>query len=218
MHAIAVAPAKDAKAARLINEIVLGEESDDRLDHGHYSHFELYLDAMREVGASTARVERFVALQKEGVHYETALKASTPKRPPPGLFATPSTPRSMRPLTASPRPFSTDVKRHPQMFQRILDDWGITASQAPTFRYYLSGTSRWIPRITVQLPNPCWHAWSTETSNASTKSMCRHCRRGKPHRPVGCAAREHAQTVAGGQRMTRSLLANTPVTHTGTTS
>jgi hypothetical protein len=25
----------------------------------------------------------------------------------------------------------------PQMFQRILDDWGITADKAPTFRYYL---------------------------------------------------------------------------------
>lgn len=25
----------------------------------------------------------------------------------------------------------------PSMFQRILDDWGITGSQAPTFRYYL---------------------------------------------------------------------------------
>ncbi|EPN14876.1 hypothetical protein A249_07943, partial [Pseudomonas syringae pv. actinidiae ICMP 18804] len=67
-------PPTDAPAARLINEIVLGEESDDRLGHGHYSHFELYLDAMREIGASTAQIERFIELQKQGVHYATALQ------------------------------------------------------------------------------------------------------------------------------------------------
>ena len=68
-------PPRDPHAARLINEIVLGEESDDRLSHGHYSHFELYLDAMREVGASTSAAERFVALQKEGVSYDVALQS-----------------------------------------------------------------------------------------------------------------------------------------------
>lgn len=59
-------PPTDPQAARLINEIVLDEESDQRLDTGHSSHFELYLDAMREVGASTLPIERFIALQREG--------------------------------------------------------------------------------------------------------------------------------------------------------
>src|SRR5690606_33814759 len=67
-------PPADPAAARLINEIVLGEESDDRLGQGHYSHFELYLDAMREVGASTQAIERFIELQQQGVDPATALQ------------------------------------------------------------------------------------------------------------------------------------------------
>lgn len=67
-------PPTDASAARLINEIVLGEESDDRLGAGHYSHFELYLDAMREIGASTVQIERFIELQRQGMRYTTALQ------------------------------------------------------------------------------------------------------------------------------------------------
>ncbi|MDE1197638.1 MAG: DUF3050 domain-containing protein [Pseudomonas sp.] len=131
-------PPKDPKAARLINEIVLGEESDDRLDHGHYSHFELYLDAMREVGASTARVERFVELQKQGVHYETALDSVNA-----GKAATRFVKDTLEIALNAPAHSVAAAFLHgresviPQMFQRILDDWGITANQAPTFRYYL---------------------------------------------------------------------------------
>jgi hypothetical protein len=131
-------PPKDPNAARLINEIVLGEESDDRLNHGHYSHFELYLDAMREVGASTVRVERFVKLQKEGLHYEIALER---------VDADKAASRFVRDTlnTAINAPAHSVAAAFlhgresviPQMFQRILDDWGITAHEAPTFRYYL---------------------------------------------------------------------------------
>lgn len=131
-------PPQDPQAARLINEIVLGEESDDRVDHGHYSHFELYLDAMREVGASTVAVERFVALQREGVSYDTALQ-SVEVDPAAANFVR----HTLHTALHAPGHSVAAAFLHgresviPQMFQRILDDWGIGIEQAPTFRYYL---------------------------------------------------------------------------------
>lgn len=131
-------PPSDPKAARLINEIVLGEESDDRPGHGHYSHFELYLDAMREVGASTLQIERFVELQKKGMHYATALQ-----RVEAGEAACKFVGHTLEVALHAPAHCVAAAFLHgresviPPMFQRILDDWGITAAQAPTFRYYL---------------------------------------------------------------------------------
>lgn len=53
-------PAGDPESCRLINEIVLDEESDSAPGGGHLSHYELYLRAMRECGADCAPVEGFV--------------------------------------------------------------------------------------------------------------------------------------------------------------
>ncbi|MBZ9783652.1 DUF3050 domain-containing protein [Pseudomonas sp. REP124] len=131
-------PPRDPQAARLINEIVLGEESDDRPAQGHYSHFELYLDAMREVGACTATVERFVALQQEGVSYDVALQ-SVEVEPAAARFVR----HTLHTALHAPGHSVAAAFLHgresviPQMFQRILDDWGIGIEQAPTFRYYL---------------------------------------------------------------------------------
>ncbi len=66
-------PPKDPQAARLINEIVLGEESDEHPAQGYCSHFELYLEAMAEVGASTAPINRFITLQRQGLEANAAL-------------------------------------------------------------------------------------------------------------------------------------------------
>ncbi|MGY2375054.1 DUF3050 domain-containing protein [Pseudomonas sp. SDO524_S393] len=67
-------PPANSHAARLINEIVLGEESDAHPAVGHCSHFEWYLEAMAEVGADTLAITRFIALQREGVEASEALQ------------------------------------------------------------------------------------------------------------------------------------------------
>jgi hypothetical protein len=50
-----------AEMVRLINQIVVGEESDLDQNGNPTSHFELYLKAMEEIGASTAEIRDFLA-------------------------------------------------------------------------------------------------------------------------------------------------------------
>nr|VFJ49414.1 MAG: Protein of unknown function (DUF3050) [Candidatus Kentron sp. FM]VFJ49635.1 MAG: Protein of unknown function (DUF3050) [Candidatus Kentron sp. FM]VFK12702.1 MAG: Protein of unknown function (DUF3050) [Candidatus Kentron sp. FM] len=58
-------PAYDMDMVRLINEIVLGEESDLDADGKANSHYGLYLQAMEEIGADSAPVREFVADWKQ---------------------------------------------------------------------------------------------------------------------------------------------------------
>jgi hypothetical protein len=66
-------PADNSKAARLINDIVIGEETDVGPDGSYISHLALYLRAMRDVGASTRQFEKFRSLVLVGVPVEVAL-------------------------------------------------------------------------------------------------------------------------------------------------
>lgn len=52
-------PRGDSLSRRLINEIVLAEESDEDGRGGYASHFELYLEAMKQAGANLSAIESF---------------------------------------------------------------------------------------------------------------------------------------------------------------
>jgi hypothetical protein len=57
----------------LINEIVTGEESDVDEYGERISHFELYLRAMRQIGANTGPIEQFIQALREGQDVSQAL-------------------------------------------------------------------------------------------------------------------------------------------------
>ncbi len=69
-------PARHAQYARFINEIVLGEETDEDGRGGYASHFELYVEAMKECGADTVPIERFLAELRAGHDPLAALRAA----------------------------------------------------------------------------------------------------------------------------------------------
>ena len=70
-------PPINPTASRFINEIVLGEECDDDGQGGYASHFELYLQAMDEVGADTRPICDFVAKLGRQVLIEQALSEAS---------------------------------------------------------------------------------------------------------------------------------------------
>jgi len=66
-------PTTDPESRRLINEIVLDEESDALPDGGYLSHFELYLRAMAQCQADIAPISRLLAELRRGGAIEDVL-------------------------------------------------------------------------------------------------------------------------------------------------
>lgn len=58
----------------LINEIVIGEESDTDPDGNRISHFELYLRAMKSMGANTDCIDAFTSDLRNGIPLNQALQ------------------------------------------------------------------------------------------------------------------------------------------------
>jgi hypothetical protein len=69
-------PPERQDAARLVNEIVLGEESDEIAPGVFRSHFEWYLEAMDEVGADRGPIDRLIRGLRRGTPWQKVLDES----------------------------------------------------------------------------------------------------------------------------------------------
>jgi len=67
-------PSTNPTTRRFINEIVFGEESDVDQKGETMSHYEMYLEAMQQVGADTSQMEQFCGLIQEGISIEKAFQ------------------------------------------------------------------------------------------------------------------------------------------------
>lgn len=124
--------------ARLINEIVLGEETDEAPGGGHLSHFELYLAAMEEIGADTRSVRMFVDLVAAGVPVKDALKAAHVPSPVQKFVLSTidvATSGSVEAVLGSFVYGREDAI--PDMFRSLLNTWHIDQATAPVFVFYL---------------------------------------------------------------------------------
>lgn len=133
-------PNQNTQAVRLINEIVLEEESDQALADSSdifASHFQIYLNSMREVNADTTRIEKFI----EMIQCQGLAKALVADFIPPSakkfMDTTFETIRfgKVHEIAAS---FAYGRENLvPVMFSRLLRNSQITSKEAPLFHYYL---------------------------------------------------------------------------------
>lgn len=131
-------PPANPDLARFVNEIVLGEESDEDGNGGHGSHFELYLDAMADTGADQSPIHSFLSALSSGMLVSAALTSV-------------DIPDSVRQFVS----FTDDVSRNgssaevacvfclgredviPDMFQRLLQGFDAAGLEVPRLRYYI---------------------------------------------------------------------------------
>ncbi len=68
-------PTEHRSSRRLINDIVMVEESDE-LGDGFISHFELYVNGMHEAGADTSAIDKLIDLLRGGAPVVESLAAA----------------------------------------------------------------------------------------------------------------------------------------------
>ncbi|MBA2404564.1 MAG: DUF3050 domain-containing protein [Bdellovibrionales bacterium] len=117
-----------AEMVRLINQIVLGEESDLDQFGNPTSHFDLYLKAMEEIGASTAEIRDFITTLDLSKIPDGARKFVTYNL---------EVAQYGHVVEVAASFFYGREKLIPEMFEVIVATLKKENIQAPTFLYYL---------------------------------------------------------------------------------
>lgn len=131
-------PPPDPSAARIINEIVLCEESDEVSPGEYLDHFRLYLTAMREIGANTQPIEQFIEALRAGDDIEPALIAAN-VAPATRRFVLSTLEAVHRPTHELAAVFLFGRESLiPLMFARILEMLDASDLHTVAFRTYLS--------------------------------------------------------------------------------
>ena len=127
-----------AGLARIINEIVLGEESDiDMGGKGSITHHDLYAQAMLEVGANGRKFESFIERVRNLGFNDAMENAAVPPASASFMKTTFSFIHTREPhVIAGAFAFGRETLI-PGMFQSLLNQMQITAHDAPKFHYYL---------------------------------------------------------------------------------
>jgi hypothetical protein len=131
-------PPRDPVAARLINDIVMAEESDEDGCGAHISHFDLYRQAMAQVGADTQPIDEFVRSVADGVPAAQALLAANADPAVRRFVGATLQAAQAGPVCEVLGSFVCGRENViPDMFRRLSSQWQIEPAQAAGLVYYL---------------------------------------------------------------------------------
>jgi hypothetical protein len=136
-------PGADTAVRRFVNELVMEEESDavqlpGEHDTRYLSHFELYCNAMQEIGADAGPARAFVARVAESGIGAALAAASIPAASRCFMRRTFGFIDSGRPHVIAAAMAIGREHVIPVMFQALLDAMRVRERDAPQFHYYLA--------------------------------------------------------------------------------
>lgn len=133
-------PSGQPLGCRLVNEIVLGEESDEDGHGGFASHFELYHRAMTGCGASTAAIDQFLQAIRAGQPVATALDSAPIPESVRHFVRRTFTVIEQGSVVAIASAFTFGREDLlPDLFRRVVEELNVqTCGGLEDFRYYLN--------------------------------------------------------------------------------